>query len=187
MATSAVAGEDVADAELRRCQAVCLTNRAAALKMLNRLPQAIRDCRSAMARDRGHTKAYIRAAKYHLQRAETEQARGCLDELAADSLTTEDQAEIAGIEHEMGEIRAGIGKMDQVSAAQDVSRVSLVARHRSLRATAVRTQLIAAGDGPGAASMLARSPLAPLCGVNCPRLRAGRLVLLALVVACCRG
>ncbi len=102
------------EAEIFRCQAVCLTNRAAALKMLNRLPEAIDDCRSAMTRDRGYVKAYTRAAKYHLQRAETDQAHACLENLSRDSLTEDDSAEIDRIEAEIRGLRADISKLDEV-------------------------------------------------------------------------
>ena len=108
------AGEGVTEAEIFRCQAVCLTNRAAALKMLNRLPEAIDDCRSAMTRDRGYVKAYTRAAKYHLQRAETDQAHACLENLSRDSLTEDDSAEIDRIEAEIRGLRADISKLDEV-------------------------------------------------------------------------
>lgn len=102
------------EAEIFRCQAVCLTNRAAALKMLNRLPEAIDDCRSAMARDRGYVKAYTRASKYHLQRAETEQAHACLEDLSLDTLTEDESAELERIEAEIREIRADMSKLDEV-------------------------------------------------------------------------
>lgn len=113
-ANSAVEGEGITAAAILRCQAVCLTNRAAALKMLNRLPEAIEDCRSAMSRDRGHVKAHLRAAKYHLQRVETEQAHECLGSLSRDSLTADDSVEIGMIEAEMRQIRADMGKLDEV-------------------------------------------------------------------------
>lgn len=107
-------GEGVTKADIFRCQAICLTNRAAALKMLNRLPEAIDDCHSAMARDRGHVKAYIRAAKYHLQRVETEQAHDCLKGLSQDLLTADESAEIRTVEGEIREIGADMGKLEEV-------------------------------------------------------------------------
>ena len=82
--------------------------------MLNRLPEAIDDCRSAMGRDRGYVKAYIRAAKYHLQRAETEQAHACLEDLSHDSLTEDESAEIERIEAEIRALRADMSKLDEV-------------------------------------------------------------------------
>ena len=107
-------GEGVTVAEILRCRAICLTNRAAALKMLNRLPEALEDCRSAMAQDRGYVKAHTRAAKYHLQRAETEQAHDCLDGLSPGSLTQDESAEIETIETEIRKLRADMSKLEEV-------------------------------------------------------------------------
>lgn len=106
------------EADILKCQAVCLTNRAAAQKMLNRLPQAIQDCRSAIARDSGHVKAYIRAARYHLQRVETDQARDCLSGLSRDLLNADDVAEIKSIEAEIYGISANMGKLEEVPTIQ---------------------------------------------------------------------
>ena len=114
MAVSAVEGDGVTEADILKCQAVCLTNRAAAQKMLNRLPQAIQDCRSAIARDSGHVKAYVRATKYHLQRVETDQAHECLSGLNRDLLNADDAAEIKSIEAEMRDIRTNVGKLEEV-------------------------------------------------------------------------
>lgn len=116
-------------ADICRCQAVCLTNRAAALKMLNRLPEALEDCRSAMARDRGYVKAYTRAARYHLQRAETEQARDCLQDLSQESLTAEESAEIEKIDAEIRELHADMSKLEQVRTTFRISARAYNLRH----------------------------------------------------------
>jgi tetratricopeptide (TPR) repeat protein len=113
-AFSAVEGDGATKEEILKCQAVCLTNRAAAQKMLNRLPQAIEDCRAAMARDSGHVKAYIRATKYHLQRVETDQAQECLSGLSRDLLNADDAAEVKSAEAEMRDICAAVGKLEEV-------------------------------------------------------------------------
>ena len=91
-----------------------MTNRAAALKLLNRLPEAIEDCRSAMTHDHTYVKAYTRAAQYHRQRAETEQAHECLENLSQQALTDDESAEIQSIEAEICVLRDSIRKLEEV-------------------------------------------------------------------------
>jgi tetratricopeptide (TPR) repeat protein len=136
LSTASSVGEcdKVSTAEIDRCQAVCLTNRAAALKMTGQLCEAIRDCRAAMEHDPTYTKAFCRAAKYHLQRAETDQATECME--AAQTSCAEEDQEIVELRQSREQIRA---EMDEI------------ARH------------MAAGDGPAIAAILARAPLASLC------------------------
>lgn len=152
--------------------------------MLNRLPEALEDCRSAMTRDRGYVKAYTRAARYHLQRAEMEQAHDCLQDLSPESLTEEESAEIEKIDAEIRELHADMSKLEQVRS--EFRPVRTTCRTVLKLSVLAKLQLMAAGDGPAAESLLAKAPLAPLLSnqVNCPRLRAGTVSWWHLLAVC---
>jgi hypothetical protein len=96
-----------------------------------------------MACDPGHLKAFFRAAKYYLARADTVGARDCLESILEEHMTDIDRSQALILGQSCEAIDESLAEVEK---------------------------FLDAGDADGISSVLARAPLAPLAP-NVPRLR----------------